>query len=317
MSSIEPIKRSPIFRLRIALERHLQSLLATLGVFWRAPGNTLLTLGVITVSLLIPFTIALLVDATRDLAGRWEGGHQLSAFLRPDHGNEDARKLAVWVAHRAEVKRARVITKEQALEEFRLSMGMTGLVESLGEDNPLPAVVVVVPDSHDPATLRVLAQALEARPEVELVQLDELWLERLAAMLSVGERVLMLVAVVLGLGVILVIGHTLRLSIEARRAEIEVEKLFGASDAFVRRPFLYHGVLYGLGGSALACLVIYVSVALLAGPTERLAALYGGGLSLSPPSVAQSMVLLSVGALLGLTGSWLSVKRHLRQIEPR
>ncbi len=314
MSGVERPLRA---RLGVWIARHLQGLLGTLGVFWRAPGGTLLTCGVIMVALLIPFSIALLVDATRTLADRWEGGNQLSVFLQPSRSNDDAHRLASQLARQTEVARTRVITREQALEEFRSAMGVTGLAESLGEENPLPAVVVVTPVSHDGDDLRALSAAIESRLEVELVQLDELWVKRLSALLAVTERVLMIVAVVLGVGVMLVVGNTLRLSIEARRAEIEVEKLFGASDAFVRRPFLYHGFLYGLAGAALACAVLHLAIGVLAGPVARLGALYGGELVLTAPGFGKTVLLLAIGAGLGLLGSWLSVGRHLRRIEPR
>lgn len=317
MSGLDPRPRPLRSRLAVWLERHLQSLLATLGVFWRAPGGTILTCTVIMVALLIPFSIALLVDATRSLADEWEGGNQLSVFLAPSRSNDDAARLAEALRERTDIERTRVITREQALEEFRNAMGITGLAESLGEENPLPAVVVVTPTSHEGEALRELSATIEARPEVELVQLDELWVARLAALLTVVERVLVIVSVVLGIGVILVVGNTLRLTIEARRAEIEVEKLFGASDTFVRRPFLYHGLLYGLAGAALATLILSLAIRLLSAPVAELGALYGGELTLSPPGWGQTLLLLMVGALLGLLGSWLSVSRHLRRIEPR
>ena len=117
--------------------------------------------------------------------------------------------------------------------------------------------------------------------------------------------------------VVLVVGNTLRLAVEARRSEIEVEKLFGASDAFVRRPFLYHGVVYGMAGALLALAIISLGLMLLAPPVRELMGLYGGALAIQPPSAAHALLLLAAGPILGWLGSWLSVTRHLKKIEPR
>jgi cell division transport system permease protein len=304
-------------RLTVWLERHLQSALATLGTLLRRPMSTLLTAGAIAVALLVPVSTYLVVDSGRALTHDWRGGNQMSAFLRVDVDDVAAMALLEALRGRGDVADARLITREQALEEFRAALGMTGLAASLGDENPLPPVVVLTPSAREPALLRGLAKAVEARPEVELVQLDEVWLDRLNAMLVIGERVLGFATLVLSLGVVLIVGNTLRLTVEARRDEIEVEKLCGASDAFIRRPFLYHGAFYGLAGAVIAALVLAAGLMLLHGPVQRLAMLYGGELSLGAPSAGQWVLLFLIGPVLGLAGAWLSVGRQLRHIEPR
>lgn len=299
------------------LSQHLQSAVGSAGTLSRAPLGTSLTASVIGVALALPFSLYLVLASASEVLGRFDPGGEISAFLRPGADDAAARALADRLADRADVAAARVITRDEALAEFRDAVGVSGLAESLGGNNPLPPVVVLRPAAADEPALVALTGALEGLPEIEFVQVDRRWLRRLSAMLDLARRGLWLVAGLLCAGVVLVVGNTLRMSIEARRAEIEVAKLFGASDAFVRRPFLYHGALYGLAGAVVACLLVAVSRLVLEGPLERLGALYAGSLTLAGPRPVHFLALLAAGGGLGLLAAWASVGRHLRAIEPR
>jgi cell division transport system permease protein len=165
--------------------------------------------------------------------------------------------------------------------------------------------------------LESLRRYFAAWPEVDLVQIDSEWVLRFNAILEVLRRLLVIAAALLGAGVLAVIGNTIRLEILNRRAEIEVTKLVGGSNGFVRRPFLYTGVLYGLGGALLAWVIVEAAVAVLGQPVATLAQLYGGQYSLHGPSGDDIGVLLAAGIVLGWLGAWMSAARHLRSIEPR
>jgi cell division transport system permease protein len=158
---------------------------------------------------------------------------------------------------------------------------------------------------------------LQQLPEVELAQMDLQWVQRLYSLLAVGQRVTLALALLLGLGVLLVTGNTIRLAIENRRDEILVIKLVGGTDAYVRRPFLYTGLWYGLGGSIVAGLLLSLVMLWLDGPVGLLAALYQSRFELHGLGFAGTLMLALAGALLGLAGAWLAVARHLGAIVPR
>jgi cell division transport system permease protein len=154
-------------------------------------------------------------------------------------------------------------------------------------------------------------------PDTDLVQLDTAWVERLNGILALARRVVDIATILLGLAVVLVIGNTIRLEINTRREEIQVVKLVGGSDGFIRRPFLYIGFFYGLGGGVMAALTVALSLNLIASPTRALAELYGSGFNLAGLTVLQTLVLLGSGAILGWAGAGIAAARHLRAIEPR
>ena len=182
--------------------------------------------------------------------------------------------------------------------------------------NPLPHVIEVVPQEPDAVLLQQMMARWEVRSEVDRVSVDLAWLERLFALLSFAERLVLALALVLATGVMLVMGNTIRLAIENRRQEIVIIKLVGGTDAFVRRPFLYLGFWYGFGGSVIALLLVQASMLFLAGPVETLAQSYRDDFALTGLGLAGNLLLLAGGSLLGIIGALLSVSRHLREIEP-
>jgi len=305
--------------LRGWLERHLQTLVASLGRLARAPFGTALTIGVIGIALALPACLELVVVNARTLSGGWANALDLTVYLKPHLADRDAAQLAERIGARGDVASARLVTAAEGLAEFRRWSGLGAALDAL-TDNPLPASVVVRPrvteGSGDPTTVGVLADALRTLPGVDQVQLDTEWVRRFTAILDALRRAVGVVAMLLGLAVLLIVGNTIRLDIDARRAEIEVIKLVGGSDGFVRRPFLYGGFWYGFGGGLVAWALVESFVLTLAGPIGRVAAAYGSRFAITGPDLGTSALLLLGGALLGWLGAFVSATRHLRAIEP-
>ena len=280
----------------------------------RTPFAVGLTVLVIGIALALPAGLHLVVTNLRAVAGTWESAARMSVFLEDDAA---ASRLADKLSRHAGVSRTELITRAQALAEFKAQSGFGGALEML-EDNPLPAVVVVTPTAagSTPAAVAALRTELERAPGVELVQLDAQWLERLHAMLELVRRAVVLLAVLFAVAVVVVVGNTIRLDIQNRRQEIEVAKLIGATDAWIRRPFLYEGGWYGVLGGLAALALLGVGLWLMHGPVAQLAGLYGSDRGLVGIELRAALAVLGAGALLGWAGSWLAVARHLGEIEP-
>jgi cell division transport system permease protein len=304
--------------LGVAGARHLQALLGSLGRLARSPLSTALTLLVIALALALPTSLRLLVTDAQLATGNFANAVDVSVYLKTDVPLAKAQQLAQAAGQRADVAAVTVIPADKGLEDFRT---YSGFGEALGalKENPLPHVLHVRPRAADSsaAALESLRRYFSAWPEVDLVQVDSEWVMRFNAILDVLRRLLLIAAALLGLGVLAVIGNTIRLEIQGRRAEIEVTKLVGGSNSFVRRPFLYTGVLYGLGGALLAWGIVAIAVAVLGDPVATLARLYGSRYTLRGPSRDDIGILLGAGVALGWLGAWISAARHLRSIEPR
>jgi len=301
------------------LERHAQTFVASLGRLARAPFGTALTLGVIGIALALPASLQLVVQNARIASSGWQSALDLSVYLQPRLPEHDATQLAERIAARADVASARFVSAAEGLAEFRRWSGLGPALDAL-QDNPLPAMIVVRPrvaeGSGDVAAVERLAQALRPLPGVDQVQLDTEWVRRFAAILETLRHAAALFAALLGLAVLMIVGNTVRLDIDARRAEIEVVKLVGGSDGFVRRPFLYGGLWYGLGGAVVGWLLVEGLALSLAGPVGRIAAAYGSAFTLQGLGLQASLALLGSGTALGWLGAFVSATRHLRDIEP-
>ncbi|WP_428310900.1 permease-like cell division protein FtsX [Hydrocarboniphaga sp.] len=305
----------PSWLTRVAQE-HARVFFFSLGKLVAHKGSSLLTAAVIGIALALPAALHLAVNNFQRLAYTWQNDLQLSLFLKDSVDEASGRQLTQQLASRDGVKAARYISREQSAAEFRELSGF-GEVLDLLEHNPLPAVIVVSPDaSRSAAQVTVLAQALAALPEVELSQMDQQWLQRLQSLLSIFERVVMMAAALLGVAVLVIVGNTLRLDIEARRDEIIVMKLIGAPDGFIRRPFLYGGCWLGLLGGWVALLLLTVGLAVLQAPARELAALYQSDFTIQGPSAGSVLMIIAGGVLLGLVAAWWTVTRHLAAIEP-
>ena len=298
--------------------RHAQALLGSMGHLSRNPLATFLTVTVIALALVLPLGLNLFVANARAATGNFSNAVDMSVYLRGDISAEKAEQLARSARGRVGVGDVTVLRSDQALAEFRKYSGFGAAIEAL-QSNPLPNLLVVHPDADHsgPAQLELLKRYFGAWPEVELVQMDTEWVQRFSAILDVLRTVLLIAVVVLSLGVLAVVGNTIRLEILNRRAEIEVTKLVGGSNAFVRRPFLYTGVLYGVVGALLAWGIIALAVVVLRRPVASLAKLYGSQFMLNGLSFDDLSLLLLGGLVLGWLGAWVSSSRQLAAIEPR
>jgi cell division transport system permease protein len=298
--------------------RHVQALLGSFGRLVRAPLATFLTLMVIALALALPAALKLLVTNAQLATGNFASAVDLSVYLKTDVPLAKAQQLAQAAQQRPDIAEVTLIPADKGLADFRTYSGFGDALAALKE-NPLPHVLHVRPraDDSSAAELETLHRYFSAWPEVDLVQVDSEWVMRFNAILEVLRRLLVIACVLLGVGVLAVIGNTIRLEIQGRRAEIEVTKLVGGSNAFVRRPFLYTGVLYGLLGALIAWGIIAGAVLVLQDPVATLARLYGSRYLLTGPSLQDVGVLLGAGIALGWLGAWISAARHLARIEPR
>jgi cell division transport system permease protein len=297
--------------------RHAQVLIGSLGRIVHQPFAALMTMGVIAVALALPLFLSLLLQNARSATGNWNEAYDLSVYLDKKAGAARVQSLAKQLRQRGDVATVRIITAEQALAEFRSNSGFGTALDALA-DNPLPDTLVVTPTltASTPQGTESLKSAIAAMSDVQSVQIDTEWVKRLHAMLDLLRRVVLLTGGLLGLGIVLIVSNTIRLDILNRRAEIEVMKLVGASDGFTRRPFLYTGVWYGLGGGSLALLLVAIASTVLARPVAQLAFLYASGFSLEGLKIVSGLAVLGLSVGLSWIGSWLAATRHIRAIEP-
>jgi len=303
-------------RVRRWASLHAQSFASALGRLARDPLPTTMTVLVIAIALALPSGLRVLVANASALSGSWQGAADFGVYLSLGTGESRAAALADEIAARPDVAHVDLVTRDQALADFRARSGFGDALAAL-EHNPLPHTLVVRPVGGPESDLETLAAELGAFPEVDIVQLDTEWVERLRAILELATYIVDVVSAVLGVGVAVVIGNTIRLEINNRAAEIEVVKLVGGTDAFIRRPFLYLGFVYGFAGAAAATLLIAGVLALLREPASALADLYGSDFRLAGLSPLDTGVLLGGGAVLGWAGAALATIRHLQEIEPR
>ena len=311
-------RRRPVGGNRISayLLHHLQSLVFSLGKIYQAPGTTLMTVAVIGITLSLPGGFYLFLKNIEAMSGEFRSSSQISLFLDLGLDEKQARELDRQIAAMPDVASTRFISREVSLQEFRENSGFGKSIDTLSS-NPLPHTIVVEPDAgSDSFRVRNLLGELQAMPEVEIAKLDTEWLERLYTILEIARRGVAIITALFAIAVLLIIGNTIRLDIQNRYQEIIVTKLIGATDAFIRRPFLYGGVWYGLFGGMLSWLIVEIGYLAISGPLARLNLLYQSQLELITFSLHDFIILLTSSTVLGLAGSWIAVARHLRRIEP-
>jgi cell division transport system permease protein len=295
---------------------HRDNLVDAVRRLRRQPFATLLTVLVIAIALALPAGLRVLVSNLGGLSAGWQSAADFTVYFKLEVPTDRARALAREIASRPDVGSVQFVDRGTALEDFRTHSGFGSALDAL-EGNPLPDALVVRPASGAASDIEGIAAAIRKLPETDLVQLDTQWVARLRALLALATRIVYLATVLLGLAVAIVVGNTIRLEIQNRSAEIEVTKLVGGTDGFIRRPFLYLGLCYGLAGAVVAYLLIWGALAILGPPVSHLAALYDSRFTLIGLSWREAGVLLAGGALLGWLGAGLATARHLRAIEPR
>ena len=297
--------------------QHLHSLIFSLGQLCRNPVSSFLTASVIGISLALPAGFYVILENAQHITAGWEGSVEITAFLKRGVDDNQAQALADKLSKQNNLATVKVVTSEQALQEYRRLSGFGQALDMLKE-NPLPSLLLIKPRVEDlpEKAAENLLNELRKIPEVDTAQYDQQWVKRLNAIIQIVERVVIILGVFLGLAVLLIIGNTIRILIYYRRPEIEIAKLFGATDSFIQRPFLYSGFWYGLFGGAIAWLLITASLLVLQKPADNLASLYSSNYQLISLSPVESLYLLLSGIFLGWFGSLISVRRHLRAIEP-
>ena len=313
--AVAPVRRSS--PLAIWFARHVSISIASLGRLFRHPFSSFMIILVIAVTLALPAAINLIVKNARSISGSWDNALDFSVFLKQDLSEDEARGLSRLIEQRADIESVLFISASQALDDFKTQSGFGAALDQL-PDNPLPHTLIVRPSQGNTgASMILLQEELGNLPEAEHVQIDTEWVQRFHAILDIVRQAIAIGAALLGIAIVVIIGNTIRLDIENRRNEIEVTKLIGASNAFVRRPFLWTGFWYGLLGGLMALALVYYGLFLLQGPVSRLAGLYQGDISIAAMSFQEAMAIIGVGVFLGLFGSWFTAARHMRRIEPR
>lgn len=300
------------------LLQHAEALVGSLGQYLRYPAGNLLTTAVIGIALALPAGFYLLLDNARALSRHWDGPLQITLFLHSGIGADKAAGLSERLAADPAINKATLIGRAEALAEYQNLSGFKAALDLL-DDNPLPDVISLEPviEGASEARIEQLIAGFKALPEVDSAYYDSQWIKRLLLLLELIRRAVIILSILLAGALLLIVGNTIRLALFSRRAEIEIIKLFGGTDRFIRRPFLYSGLWHGLFGGIMAWLLVAVSLRLLQGPVRQLARLHGADFDLAGPGVVNSLVLIGVAIALGLAGAWLSVKRHLAAIEPR
>jgi len=310
-------KSSSPSMMHIWFMRHLQVALSSLGRLTRSPIGTLMTATVLGIAVSLPAGMWVMLDNVKQISGNWDGGASLSMFLKADTNEQQVDELIGKLKLMPEIEHINYVTRDDALVEFQQFSGLGQALEIL-QENPLPAVLIITPtlQHSTPVQADLLLKKLNQEPLADMTQLDMEWVERFHAITEIAIRAVMVLASVLSLAVLLIIGNTIRLEIQNRHDEIEITKLVGATNSFIRRPFLYTGFWYGLLGGLIAWFLVTLSLWLLSGPIEKLTGLYQSQFRLDVLDLPTTIVVLLGSAFLGLAGARIAVGRHLRAIEP-
>lgn len=305
--------KAPFFIVFIA--SHIQAIRVSMGQLSLSLLSTFATFAVIGVALALPFGLYTLLQNFQGISHSLNDSAQISLYLNPEISDLDKSTLLRVLNSDSGIQHIQYISPEEGLEAFQKDSGFSEALSGF-KTNPLPAVYVIQPSIRDNLQLQQLFSRLKQLPNVSNAQLDMQWLQRFNAILLLLHHALIAVMLLFALGVLLIIGNTIRLTTQYYRDEIKVIKLIGGSDRFIRRPFLYSGVIYGLSGSIIAWLLVDATMEWLQGPASKLAALYGTNFEIQGLTLNTTLVLIIGGCLLGLIGSWLTVKQHIKAIEP-
>ena len=297
---------------------HVGQALSSLGELWRQPLASLMTIGVLGLSITLPSTLYIMVKNTEKITAGWEQASEISLFLTPNISANRSQQLVTRLNTWQEIEKVVYIPADDALKEFQHLSGLGDAIAYL-EKNPLPDVVLVTPTDKNasPSAARALLDKLRQQREVDIGKLDIEWLERLYAVIAIASDLVMLIGVLLFIAVVLIIGNTIRLNILNKYDEIVVMKLVGATDAFIHRPFLYTGFWYGLLGGLMAWFAVIIILWWMDSSITTFAAMYQKEFNITGLTGSALLTMLGLSVLLGLLGSLISVQRHVRQIEPQ
>lgn len=295
---------------------HSTSAIESLLKLLRTPLQSLMTWLVVAIAVALPATLFTTLLNLQYISEQWQGSNQVSVFLQRDIQQTALLDLREKFQTHHLIASLVYISPEEALTEFKTHSGLGRIVDSL-DTNPLPGVFVLQPTTQNPSALEELQRQLLSEPLIAEVRIDMQWIKRLQQLMILAERVVMALSGLLGLGLILIVGNTVRLAIESRREEILVIKLVGGTDAYIRRPLLYTGLWFGLGGGIFAAALLTAGLYWLAEPVNLLADLYQSEFRLQGLGLAGNVQLILLAGVLGVVGAWLAVSRHLSLIEPQ
>jgi cell division transport system permease protein len=290
--------------------RHCQAAVNSLGQLSRAPLASIMTCFVIGITLALPTALFVALKNFNNIGGNLQQTMQVTAYLKAQSKEKDAIELGQKFEANPNVASVQIISPEEGLKELQQQIGFTGSLTEL-PDNPLPWAIVIAPKlaKH----LEPLAQTLQELPLVDSVQLDEAWVKRLASLMSLAQRAVYALTIFLGIAVFLIINNAIRGATQQNQKEIELIKLIGGTPSFIRRPFLYAGMLYGLLGGIIAWQLVDLLTLFLKTPIMELANLYTSEFQLAGIGLRNTLILLASSMLLGFMGSWLAVTRHLKK----
>ena len=310
-------QNNPITLLKFWGLLHAQSFIYSLGQYCRNLLTSILTTSVIGISLALPGGFYLLLENAQQVTAGWDGTIQITAFLKHDIDDTKAADVITRLLDNPNIEAAKFIQRDQALAEYKELSGFSEVIDLL-DDNPLPSIIIIFPKltALPVGGDRKIIEFIYAQPEVEIAQYDQQWIKRLYGIIEIIQRCIIIFSAFIGFGVLLIIGNTIRMAIYHHRNEIEITKLFGATNSFIQRPFLYTGFWYGLSGGIASWALLTLILQFLKQPVNRLAELYASEFSLSGLSGIETLIMFACGIFLGLFGSWISVQRHLRTIEP-
>ena len=296
---------------RLVASQSIRRLIAT-------PVSSMMTILVLAVAITLPAALNIAISNVTQLTGQANDNVQMSLYLQDDISDKKARKITADISRWDSVSSTRYISPQEAKASFNDMEGFAGIIDSLPK-NPLPGVIVLTLSEHSLSSEKAINLKKKAMgiKEVASAKIDLEWLQKIHAILGLAQQVAAVLTVLLSIGVMLVVGNTIKLSIDNRREEIIVTKLVGATNAFVRRPFLYMGLWFGIGGALIALALISLCKYALTSALESLSLAYGGEIALSGLGFSNSLVLLLLAALLGWLGAWLAASQHIRALEPR
>ncbi|MGB2287453.1 MAG: permease-like cell division protein FtsX [Porticoccaceae bacterium] len=298
---------------------HRDTIRISLKKMMREPLQTIMTVAVIAIALALPSALYLAVENVQRLGDSFQSSAQITVYVEGGAKQQAIDNLQNELQAMPAVTSVTYISAKQALLEFKALSGFGSALRYL-EDNPLPAVFLVQPTVSEPVDMvqtEKLLASIKELPNVDDVQIDMQWLQRLHSLTEMGQKIVLALGATLGLGVLLVIGNTIRLAIQSRRDEIIVVKLVGGTNAYVRRPFLYNGVLLGLFGALLASIMLYSSLLWISSSIADLADLYQSHYRLAGLGLLRFFLLMCLGGFFGLAGAWIAVSKHLKDIEPK
>ena len=300
------------------LLNHAHGLFSSLGRLSRTPYSTIMTIVVLTVSIALAGVFYIVVANVQQLTGNLQASKQMSLFLRENVNENASQKLAEQLRENNAVESVKFIGKKQAMEEFKRNSGFGDALNAL-DSNPLPNVIQILPKPIVDSTedINKLLAEFKQLPQVDFVQVDMQWMERVHTIMLIASRGVTVVSVLLGFAVTFTTGNTIRLELQNRQDEVYISKLVGATQAFIQRPFLYTGFWLGLISGFSAWLIITIMLLILESPIEKLSKLYNSSFELLFLSFSDFILLLSISAMLAILGAWAVLYYQLRQLKPQ